>query len=954
MVKLEIKNFLMTKTFIIKHLSLFYMYKKIILPLLIFLPMIAFGQSAITGKVTDAKSGVALSAVEVTVIEQNISTQTNAQGQFSLSYLDAGDVEISFSLEGYFSQIKTVNLIDKQNFDMGDIALTPDVMSEAQQDVILQMSETQLYDEADRSSQSGTFSSQTDVFLSQTGYNFSSMRFRTRGYDQSYESTYFNGVRFADAERGGFNYSMIGGLNNATRNKDGVYGLSPNSFSFGNLGLNTNINTRASAIAAGSNASVGFTNGNYNVRAQYTYGTGILSNGWAFAASGIVRWSIGDLPIMDGTFYNSGGLLLSAEKFINDNHSIALTFIGAPTRRAGQSAITQEARDLAGSIYYNPNWGMQNGKARNARITNSFDPSVTLSHDWKISTTQRLRTGVGFHYSFYSNSAFAYNGTHPSPDYYRNMPSYVTDDQTIKDWQTELWQNDEYTRQVKWDELYRANENNNRYNTYTRIDSLQAPYILERRHNDLMESMLNSVYQNQITDNLKLTAGIEAKWSQGHHYKTIDDLLGAAYYIDIDNYAERDLTGGTLQDADKSMIQNDLRHPNRTVQEGDIFGYNYNINLVTANAFAQIEYNWKKLFVYLAGKGTYTDFYREGYMENGRAAWLKNTGRENVNSLGKSKTWYFTDPSAKAGFMYNIDNRSRLSFNILAETRAPLVQDVYVSERVKDKIVPNLQSQKVLSMDLNYTFNYKPIRGRISAFRTVVQGAIDKYGYYDDDYQTFVNHLISGSNKLYQGVELGLQIPVTGWLSVVAAGTYGDYRYTNNSTGIKSAENGSFADVTETILTKDLKINNGPQFAANGTLKFFYKMWFLDVTLNYYDNNYLDFAPNRFTEANQNLFKSNSDPAVYQKLGTQEKLKGGSTLDASLGKIIYLKNRSRLNLHFTVSNILNNTNLITGGYQQARVPMASGSINTKGLDFFPNKYYYAWGLNGYLNIGYIF
>ncbi|MCL2597231.1 MAG: TonB-dependent receptor [Paludibacter sp.] len=930
------------------------MYKKIILPLFILLPIFAYGQTSIKGIVTDAKSGTALSVVNITVIEQNISTQTNAQGQFSLTYLDAGDAEISFSLDGYFTQIKTVKLVYNQEFDLGTITLTPDALAEAKQDVLLQMSETQLFDEADRSSQTGTFASQTDVYLSQTGYNFSSMRFRTRGYDNSYESMYLNGVHFVDAERGGFNYSMIGGLNNATRSKDIVFGLSPSSFAYGNLGASTNINTRASAIAAGSNASVAFTNSNYNVRAQYTYGTGILQNGWAFAASGIVRWSVGDLPIADGTFYNSGGLLLSAENFINDRHSIALTFIGAPTRRAGQAAITKEVRDLTGSIYYNPNWGMQDGKVRNSRITESFDPAATFSHDWKISQTQRLRTGIGFHYSIYNNSAFAYNGTHPSPDYYRNMPSFVTDDQTIKDWQTDLWQNDEYTRQVKWDEIYFANQNNNRYNLQMVIDSLQAPYILEKRHNDLMESMLNSVYQNQLTDNLKLTAGIEAKWSEGHHYKTIDDLLGAAYYIDIDNYAERDLTGGTLQDADKSMIQNDLRNPNRTVKEGDIFGYNYNINSKTANAFAQVEYNWNRLFLYLAGKATYTDFYRYGYMENGRAAWLKKTGREDVNSLGKSKTWYFVDPSLKGGFVYNIDNRSRLAFNILAETRAPLVQDVYVSERVKDKIVPNLKSQKVLSMDLNYTFNYKPIRGRISAFRTVIKDAIDKYGYYDDEYQTFVNHLISGANKIYQGVELGFSVPITKWLSVNAAGTYADYHFTNNAIGIKSAENGSFADVTEKILTEDLKINSGPQLAANATLKFFYKMWFLDVTLNYFDNNYLDFAPNRFTVANQNLFAKNSDPAVYQKLGTQEKLKGGYTLDASLGKLIYLKNRNRINFNLSVSNILNNTDLITGGYQQARVPMASGALNTKGLDWYSNKYYYAWGLNCFFNIGYIF
>jgi len=55
-----------------------------------------------------------------------------------------------------------------------------------------------------------------------------------------------------------------------------------------------------------------------------------------------------------------------------------------------------------------------------------------------------------------------------------------------------------------------------------------------------------------------------------------------------------------------------------------------------------------------------------------------------------------------------------------------------------------------------------------------------------------------------------------------------------------------------------------------------------------------------------------------------------------------------------VSNVLNNTGMITGGYQQARIPMSSGAINPKGADWFPNKYYYAWGLNLFFHVGYKF
>jgi len=913
-------------------------------------------QTKLTGKVLITGTEKPLQGVTVTLMQQNLSSQTNAAGEFTLSYLEAGDEEVSFSLQGYFTQIKLVNIKKDATTDMGVVLLVADTQQEIKQGLVLQLTENELEDEGGNQSSAGSFFSKSDVYLSQTSYSFSAMRFRTRGYENKYESTYINGVHFIDAERGGFNYSSLGGLNNAFRNKDLTFGFSPNSFAFGNLGLNSNVSAKASTYAAGKHANIAFSNRSYKVRGQYTYGTGIMNNGWAFAVSGVVRWATSDGILksnVDGNFYNSGGLFLAAEKKINENHSLSFSLFGAPTRRASQSAITKETFDLVGgSVYYNPYWGYHNGKIRNSRIVEAFDPTAIIAHDWIISETQSLRTGVAFHNSWYSNSAFSYNGLNPGADYYRNMPSFVADDLTAKDILTNLWKTNEYTRQTKWDEIYNSNLDNNKSHP-----NGQAKYILERRHNDLMEGILNSTYLNQLNKSLKLTAGIEARGSKGMHYVTVDDLLSANQYNDIDTYADRDANTTdnftNLSTSDKSnFIQNDINNPNRKAYKDDIIRYNYDMNMLTANAFAQVQWKISDFSAYAGVKSTYTQFYRFGHMENGRAWYLREIKGQNVNSFGKSQTWYFTDPSAKAGFIYNIDNKSQLLVNVLAETRAPLVQDAYVSERIKDVLVKNLTSEKILSYDLTYAFNYKVVRGRVSAFRTTVNDAVEKLGYYDDEYRTFINHLLSAVNKLYQGVELGVSIPINSMFSVSGAGTYADYRYTNNATGIKSYENGAKEDITEDVLTKDLKINSGPQLAANVTIDFFNNLWFADITLNYYDNNYLDFAPNRFTEDNQS--KLETYPALYDKLGKQEKLQGGFMLDASVGKLIYLKNRNSLNFNLSVSNLLNNTSMVTGGYQQARMPLSSGVVNPKAGDWYANKYYYAWGVNLFFHVGYKF
>jgi hypothetical protein len=465
--------------------------------------------------------------------------------------------------------------------------------------------------------------------------------------------------------------------------------------------------------------------------------------------------------------------------------------------------------------------------------------------------------------------------------------------------------------------------------------------VVERRHNNLSELALNSIYTNEVTKKFKLTAGLEFKKSTGMHYKTMEDLLGGNQWIDIDQFAERDFPSNT------NIIQNDLRDPNKVIKEGDVFGYNYDINLTHANVFLQNEWTFSHLEVNYAVKFTYSDFNRVGYMENGRATAVGS------GSYGASKLYYSMDPSFKAGAVYKFDGRHRVTANVLKESRAPMAINSYVSQRIKDDVI-DMRLEDILSYDLGYSFTFTNLRGRVSGFRTQVENSVDMLGYYDDEYRTFINHTLTQANKLYQGVEAGVSMVLNSSFTVSMAGTLAEYIYTNNAVGIKSPENGAFADKEEIVLTKGLHINSGPQLAANITLDYFHpKMWFADITLNYFDNNYLDFAPNRFTEDNMAKYSTDEMVAAY---GTQEKLKGGFLLDASIGKLIYLENRSALNFNLSMSNMLNNTSMITGGYQQARLPLDDGVVlsNPDAMKRFPNKYYYAWGFNFFLHVGYRF
>ena len=176
--------------------------------------------------------------------------------------------------------------------------------------------ESQLNEDDDAAQSASAFvSSNNDVYLSNVGYLFSPMRFRVRGYNSQYSDTYINGVLFNDVETGRFSYGMIGGLNDATRNKEGIGAFEVNNFTFGPIGGATNINMRASQYAAGSKLSLSGCNRNYILRGMYTYSTGLLKNGWAFTGSLGYRWA--NEGVIEGTFYNAFSYFLAAEKVFN-------------------------------------------------------------------------------------------------------------------------------------------------------------------------------------------------------------------------------------------------------------------------------------------------------------------------------------------------------------------------------------------------------------------------------------------------------------------------------------------------------------------------------------------------------------------------------------------------------------------------------------------------------------
>jgi hypothetical protein len=647
--------------------------------------------------------------------------------------------------------------------------------------------ESQLNEDADANQNViSVMSSRDDIFTSMAGYSFSPMRFSVRGFDSQYNDVYMNGVRFNNVELGRFNFGgVVGGLNDAIRNYDGIIGLNPSRFGFGAVGGSTNYQLRASQYAAGNKFSLMGANRNYVFRGMYTV-SGNLGKGYYLTFSTSYRWA--HKGYARGTFYNAFAYFLSLEKIINPHHSISLTTWGTPTERAQQSAITDEVYNLVGEENnYNSYWGWQEHSKRSARVVNDFEPSVVLSHTWTMNRNNSLVTGFGFKYTNYKSNRLGwyYDAKDPRPDYYKYLPSY--DSSNLTGWQ------DGSSRQINWANLYTANYNANR-------DNHGGYYNMEDRHNDQLYFTFNTTFNSQLERNTHLTAGLDLSTTKGMHYKKLADLLGANYFYDLDKYAEQDYG------LNSNEMQNDLDNVGRKLMKGDKFGYNYNLFVQNANAWAQITNNSLSHFsFFLSGKGGYTSMWRQGLMRNGRAS-------EGNASKGKSDKKDFGTYAVKGGFTLAANGNHSLTLTGLYEKRAPLAYNAFLNPQIRNAYIDDLKAETIYGGDATYRFNFGPLYGRITGYYDIFKDQTEISNYFDDEVGTYVFQSLTGIKKIHKGIEAAATLKIISNLTLTGVAAVGKYTYDNNPTTTQSYENSSKDyDLKDVVYCKDYHVSGTPQ-----------------------------------------------------------------------------------------------------------------------------------------------
>ena len=921
----------------IKKLSLFSFF-------IVFSTSLMWAQTTVFAYIKDA-SGKIVENADVDLSGQDARVSTDKIGYFQFVDLKPGSYQVIISKINYETKVLTFDVSEEKRKDLGVIQMN--LAGTTSEGGVSLLDDTSSDDDGGSMQPTiGLLNSGRDIFQSVTAFELGAYWFRPRGVDNRFEDVLFNGVSMSKNDDGRVDFSNWGGLNDVTRYPyESVDNITPSAYTFGNLGGVVYYNTRASSYRKQTSLAYSFTNRSYFHRAMATYSSGLSKSGWAFTFSGSRRWA--EEGVIDGTQQNSYAYFAAIEKQFSSRHAINITAFGAPTYRANNAPNTQEVYDLMGKNY-NSYWGWQDGEKRNSRIRKTFEPMFILTDYLKLGKTSNWTNTVSYQFGSDSRSRLDwFHGADPNPTYYRKLPSWkyaneyaavANTEEGTPEYESALqilnnritdWRSSQ-NMQIDWLFLYSANNLNK---TVNGVNGGAVYTMVEDVNKDKTFNFV-SHFDTQLQSNWKLNLNFNYQNLNSDNFRRVSDLLGANYANNLNAF---------LGDA-----QYNIDDSNTKVYKGDRTQYSYQLNRDTYALNVSTEVDFPKWNIVGSVFSSYSGSYRDG---DYRHSTFRN------NSKGKSSVYEALDAGIKGKITYKIDGKNFIVYNGAFFSLAPTLSEIFINPRVVDYFTPGVKNQIINSNDLSYILRGQTLKMRLSAYYTTVSNSTDIARYYADvtdgtggSLSTLVNEAVTGADKRYMGVELGVDLKITPTLNANAVASVGDYEYTNNARVSTFDDLNNFRgeeDWLSKANIKGYKVAGTPQKAFSFGLKYNSpKFWWVGASANYLMDQYLDFsALNKtaymYTNPLTNDPYANATPELIAKLTAQQKFEDQFMLNANAGKS-FLIGKYRMGLSISVNNILNNRDYVTGGFEQGRnvnLPEALIDSSKKYPNFAPKLWY---------------
>ena len=752
-----------------------------------------------------------------------------------------------------------------------------------------------------------------DLYAEHTAFNLPYVSVKRRGLNYRDESASVGVVRLSSRYFGamrllGADEVRYGGLAAADGVTGGVGGLRLFRFT-------------ADYPQASRYTAVSFTDRSYLAGARLSV-TEPLGCGWSGTAALDAR--TGRDMHVEGVFTNALTASLRAAKRFGDDHNLSLMLIVPPSVRGTRLSSAEEAFRLTGDRLYNPAWGFQHGKVRNSRVRRELVPLAAATYCVRLSPATWLDMAAGAEYGVRKYSALGwYDARTPMPDNYRYLPGYTGDRETELAWRS----NDARYTQVCWDELIARN----------RMAGGHAVYALEDRVERLCNLAFDASFATEADARLTLRYGVSLRRENTRSYKQMRDLLGAGYVTDIDRFLIDDDTYGNL-------LQNDLRHPGRTVREGDRFGYDYALTLRGAALRLQADYRSDRFRADLSVVLGSDAVSRRGYYEKE----LFPGGQ----SYGPSRVMRFTPYTLKVAAGWAFTPRRYIEIAAAAAARTPRAGDLFFQPLYNNRTVDNPVPERIYAAELNCRLTGPVVDFQAAFFAAMTLDGIETRTYYDDMASVYCDMAVTGVGRMSCGAEAAADIRLSyRWLLSLAASA-GRYEYIRDPrvTVLSDVDN-SAVDVQAVSRMGGCETGGAPQLTALAEISWFGpKGWGCRASAGYAGRRYVEPMPLRRTD--RIAGQGGITREFFDAFTRQERLPDAFTLDAALFKSFRFE-RSRLTASLMLRNLTGEADTVYGGYESLRVRRIRPGDDTLYAPH-ASRCTYAWPRSFYLTISYRF
>jgi len=656
-------------------------------------------------------------------------------------------------------------------------------------------------------------------------------------------------------------------------------------------------------------ASVHFSGRNYLVGARFSLQSE-WRGGWSCAAAAEVR--AGRDLYVGGVFTDAATAAFRLSRRWGEGRRLSLVTLLPLSVRGMRLAATEEAFGLTGDRLYNPAWGFQEGRVRNARVRRECLPQTVALWREEVSAATTLFAAIGVEAGLRRYSALGwYDARTPLPDHYRYMPSFAGDRETGEAWRT----NDARYTQIDWDYLVAVN----------RAAGGRAVYALEDRAERLCD--LRLAVGGETHPGERLTIGCGFSWSRRavRSFKLMRDLLGAAWLDDIDQWLVDDDTFGNL-------LQNDLRHPGRRIAEGDRFGYDYSLVEHEARMNLRADFRCDRLLLSFAAEAGDVRLFRCGHMEKELFA--------GDRSFGRSRTLRFPVGVVKLAAGWAFSARSHLHLTAAAGAAAPDAEALFVQPLYNNRPVDDPHGGRFFGAELCWRFATPVVELQAAGFLTAQYDGMQSLRCFDDLSGLYCDAFVTGIADRALGAEAAASVRLSPRWRLSAAASAGRYRYIRNPavTLIADADN-TAVDTRAESFAGGCMTGGAPQLTATAGLSYFGpKGWGVRLTAGYAGLRWVE--PSLVRRTGRILRQAGTTAEAFADFMTQERLPDAFTVDAALFKSFDL-GRARLVATLAAHNLTGARRMAVDGYESSRIRRITAG---EGLYFRPHdtRYTYAW------------